>query len=176
MKRFLIITALILLGIAGASAQFFAVKTNAPGWVMGTVNAGVEVAVEKQWSLELSGYWNPVRTDRFSAQSWWVQPAVRWWMYEHFVGHFFAAHPACGRYDVGGDRFHRQGWLAGVGVSYGYAWIIAKRWNLTVEGGVGLYYMRDRYVTDDWEPLRIVHARRGILAPSKVELSFSYLF
>ncbi len=175
MRKFLIITALVLLGSTGARAQFFAVKSNALGLAAGTVNAGVEVAVAKQWSVEVSGYWNPVETDRFRSKVWFVQPAV----YEHFAGHFVAVHPAYGRYDVGGDRFHRRGWLAGLGASYGYSWLLTKRWNFTAEGGIGLYYMRDRrdnYVTDDWSPVTIVHARRVMLAPSKLEVSFSYLF
>lgn len=171
--------AFVLLGSTGVRAQFFAVKTNALGFATGTINAGVEVAVSKQWSVELSGYWNPLKTDKFSAKSWWVQPAVRWWLYEHFVGHFIAAHPAYGRYDVGNARWHRKGWITGFGVSYGYTWPLAKRWNLTAEGGIGVYYMQDREppnVYDDWKPVAVAHSRRVVLAPSKLEVSFSYLF
>lgn len=173
------IFALVLLGCTGAKAQFFAVKANALGLVTGTVNAGVEMSVAKQWSVELSGYWNPIQTDRFSARAWWVQPAVRWWRYEHFVGHFFAAHPAYGRYNVGNSVWHRRGWFTGLGFSYGYTWILTKRWNLTAEGGIGVYYMRDTkrlYKVDDWSPECISHYRRVVLAPSKLEVSFSYLF
>ncbi len=174
-----IITIFVLLGATGARAQFFGVKGNALGWVTGTVNAGFEVAVDKQWSVEISGYWNPIRTDRFSARAWWVQPALRWWRYEHFAGHFLATHPAYGRYDVGNARWHRRGWLTGLGFSYGYSWLLARQWNFTVEGGIGFYYMSDRreeYETDDWSPVVIVHSRRVVLAPSKLEVSFSYLF
>ena len=179
MKKLLIIAALLLCFCTGAKAQFFAVKGNALGWATGTVNAGVEMAVGKQWSVELSGYWNPIKTDSFSARAWWVQPAVRWWRYEHFVGPFVAAHPAYGRYDVGNDRWHRRGWLTGLGFSFGYTWLLAKRWNLTAEGGLGLYYMKDtreNYEVDDWSPICIVRSRRVALAPSKLEVSFSYLF
>ena len=168
-----------MLGSTGARAQFFAVKGNALGWATGTVNAGVEVAVAKQWSVEVAGYWSPIAGEQFRARAWWVQPAVRWWRYEHFVGPFVAVHPAYGRYDVGGSRFHRRGWFAGLGASYGYTWLLRKRWNLTAEGGVGVYFMRDRrdnYVTDDWSPVTIIHARRVVLAQSKLEVSFSYLF
>jgi hypothetical protein len=179
MRKSLIIAALVLLGTTGARAQFFAVKGNALGWATGTVNAGAEVAVAKQWSVELSGYWNSIKTDTFSIKAWWVQPSLRWWRYEHFVGSFVALHPAGGRYDVGGEHFHRQGWFTGLGVSYGYGWLLSRRWNITAEGGMGFYYMRDRrddYKTDEWSPVRIVHARRVVLAPSKLEISFSYLF
>jgi hypothetical protein len=84
MKRKLIImAALSLCAATSAQAQFYGVKSNALGWVTGTLNAGVEVSVGKQWSVEVSGYWNPVETKRFSAKAWWIQPAVRYWLYEH---------------------------------------------------------------------------------------------
>lgn len=178
-KKLFIIAALVLLGSTGARAQFFSVKVNALGWATGTVNAGVEVAVAKQWSVELSGYWNPIQTDRFSAKAWWVQPAARYWLYEHFVGHFFAVHPTYGRYDVGNGKWQYKGWLSGLGFSYGYTWILAKRWNLTAEGGIGVYYMQDTKrdrKSDDWRPECFTNYRRVVFAPSKLELSFSYLF
>ena len=31
----------------------------------------------------------------------------------------------------------------GIGISYGYAWLLSKRWNLSVEAGLGIYYIRD---------------------------------
>jgi hypothetical protein len=179
MRKFLIITALVLLGATGARAQFFAVKTNVPLLATGTVNAGFEVAVAKQWSVKVAGYWNPVKTDKFSVRAWLVQPAVRWWRYEHFVGHFVAAHPAYGRYNIGKALWYRRGWLTGLGFSYGYSWPLSKQWNFTAEGGIGVYYMKDRrenYVTGDWESETVIRTRRVVLAPSKLELSFSYLF
>ena len=63
--------------------------------------------------------------------------------------------------------------------SYGYAWILSKRWNLVVEAGAGLYRTRDTRrdpVTSDWGDRYIRHARRWTLAPSKLEVSFNYLF
>jgi len=179
MKKSIIALALILCAATGAKAQFYGVKVNTLGLATGTVNAGVEFSVGKQYSLDVSGYWNPINTDKFSSRFWYVQPALRYWIYEHFVGHFLSVHPAYGQYDIGNDRWHYKGWLTGLGVSYGYTWILSKRWNLTAEAGLGLYYMRDtkrRYEYDDWSPICIRHYRRAALAPSKLELSFTYLF
>lgn len=72
----------------------------------------------------------------------------------------------------------KGGWQ-GIGVSYGYAWLLSKRWNLSVEAGVGLYYMKDRkrdhcvpWTADEY----IGHNRRLVLGPSKCEVAFTYLF
>lgn len=169
MKKLILIFALTLLGSIGARAQFFGVRG---GLSAGAVSVGAEAAVSKQWSVEAAGYWSPMGV-------WWVQPAVKWWRYEHFVGPFFAAHPAYGRYSVGNKKWRYQGWFSGLGVSYGYSWLLARRWNLTAEGGVGVYYFRDEKRPrwpDDWAPMSVTHRRRIMLAPSKFEVSVNYLF
>lgn len=178
MKK-LILISLLLCSVSVASAQFYGIKVNTLGLATGTINAGAEISVAKQWSVDISGYFNPIKTGNFRSQFWYVQPGVRYWLYEHFVGHFFAAHIAYGGYNIGNDRWHYKGWLTGLGFSYGYTWILSKQWNFTLEGGLGLYYMRDKkrfYDLDDWTPERIVHYKRLGLAPSKMEVSFTYLF
>lgn len=66
-----------------------------------------------------------------------------------------------------------------MGFSYGYAWLLAPRWNLSVEAGLGVYYMkddkRDHLVPDDRDEY-IYHNRRILLGPSKCSVGFTYLF
>ena len=67
----------------------------------------------------------------------------------------------------------------GLGVSYGYAWMLSKRWNIALEAGVGLYRTKDTRrdpTVGDWEDEYIYHYRRWTLAPTKLEVSFSHLF
>jgi hypothetical protein len=57
--------------------------------------------------------------------------------------------------------------------------MLSKHWNITAEVGPGIYYMRDEqrfYKTGDRQPECIRHYRRIVVAPSKLELSFYYLF
>ncbi len=52
-------------------------------------------------------------------------------------------------------------------------------WFITAEGGVGIYYMDDLRWHPDPSPLEAIryeHCRRIVLAPSKIEVAFSYLF
>ena len=46
-----------------AAAQIFAVRANALAVCSATLNVGAEAALTDNWSLELSGYWNPVRSE-----------------------------------------------------------------------------------------------------------------
>ena len=66
MKK-LFILLLCVLAAHTASAQYTAVRVNALGWATGTLNAGVDVAVAQKWSVDISGYWNPISTESLRA-------------------------------------------------------------------------------------------------------------
>ena len=104
---------------------------------------------------------------------------VRRWRFEPHVGLFWGLHSTLAKYKVGNRRTRYNGWTTGIGSSVGYSWMLAKRWNLTLEGGIGIYYMDDlRWHPDPspYEAIRYEHCRRIVLAPSKIEVAFSYLF
>lgn len=71
-----------------AAAQIFAVRANALAACSATLNVGAEAALTDNWSLELSGYWNPVNTASLSMNFHALQLGGRYWFYESFVGHF----------------------------------------------------------------------------------------
>lgn len=162
-----------------ASAQYYGVGVNLPMLLTGTLNASFEAAFAPHWSVDIPLMWNPVKSEKVQMRLLAVQPGVRYWFFEEYVGHFVGTHIGVARYDIGGCRFHRRGWLTGLGVSYGYSWLLSTRWNLSVEAGLGLYYMRDtrrdHRVPDDRDEY-ICHERRLVLAPSKLGVSFTYLF
>ena len=161
------------------AAQFFGVRANALTALTGTVAVGAEAALTDNWTVETSAYWNPIRTERLTTQVGAVQLGVRHWFYEDFVGHFLGLHASWVDYRIGNRRRTYDGRAYCIGISYGYAWILSKRWNLVVEAGAGLYRTRDTRrdpVTSDWGDRYIRHARRWTLAPSKLEVSFNYLF
>ena len=184
MKKPKIILVVLLTAALGgaphrASAQIFTMRTNALAVCSATLNVGAETALTDNWSLELSGYWNPVKTASLSMNFHAVQLGGRYWFYESFVGHFFGQHLTYAGYDLGSRTKRYKGHAYGFGVSYGYAWMLSKRWNIALETGVGLFHTEDirRDPTiSDWEDEYIYRYRRWTLAPSKMELSFSYIF
>lgn len=143
MMRKLLILLLCVLAAHTASAQYTAVRVNALGWATGTLNAGVDVAVAQKWSVELSGYWNPIATEKLWANVLVATVGVRRWRFESYVGLFWGLHSTLAKYKVGNSRTRYNGWTTGIGSSVGYSWMMAKRWNLNLEGGVGIYYMDD---------------------------------
>lgn len=182
MKHKLIIFALLAALLSThdrAAAQIFAVKGNALAALTATLDIGVEVSVADKWTVEVSGYWNPIRTDHLSTRFQAVQAGGRYWFYESFVGHFVGAHLTYVGYDLGSRTRRYDGRAFGLGVSYGYSWMLSTRWNVAVEAGVGIYKTKDTRsdpTIADWEDEYVYHYRRWTLAPSKLEVTFSYLF
>ena len=157
MKKLLLILSFIALFSAKeSSAQEWALKSNLLYDATTTINLGFETALAEKWTFDLSGNWNPVQfEDNMKWKHWLIQPEFRYWTCRKFGGHFFAAHLLGGQYNFGNidglPNFlgsdlsqladHRyEGWFAGAGVGYGYAWMLGKHWNLEAEIGVGAAY------------------------------------
>mgnify|MGYP000337971219 CR=1 FL=1 len=102
-----------------------------------TPNLGIEVGLAKKLTLDISGNYNPWKFgDDRQIKHWLVQPELRYWLCERFNGSFFGLHGHYGEMNVsnlnifgmGHDRY--DGNLYGAGISYGYQWIISKRWSM----------------------------------------------
>ena len=166
MKRYLIIAvAFFLVSVGTASAQKFAVKTNALYLGTATPNLGLEVALSDRWTLEVEGGYNPWTfdsEDNMKIKHWLVSPEFRYWFCESFQGHFVGLNGNYTQFNIGAvpvpvsslffdiarstetdlENSRIQGWAAGAGVTYGYAFPIARRWNMELTLGYGLWYTR----------------------------------
>ena len=171
---------LVFLTISMTSfGQYSAVRINMLGLATGTINAGIDVTVSDKWSLDVSGYWNPVKTEKLRTNILAAIVGVKRWRFEPHVGLFWGLHTIVAKYKVGRRHTRYNGWLTGVGSSLGYCWMLNKRWNFSIEGGLGVFYTKDTKWRMDTSPLNDIvleHYRRLVVAPSKLELSFSYLF
>ena len=138
-----------------AHAQEIAIKTNLAYWATTTPNLGMEFALGKKSTLEISGGVNPFEfSDNKRFKHWLVQPEYRWWFCEAFNGHFLGIHAHGAQFNVGGwdiplgrlDVFkdkRYEGYLYGAGISYGYQWVLTNRWNF--EFNIGAGYARIHY-------------------------------
>ena len=199
MKRFLIIAVFALVASMGsASAQKVAVKTNALYWATATPNVGMELALADRWTFELEGGYNPwtLNTDNnIKVKHWLLSPEVRYWFCESFLGHFIGINGNYAQFNVAGHRLppvfinlssdspdtdlaksRIEGWAAGAGLTYGYAFPIARRWNLELTGGFGIWYSQyDQFESRKCGLFQQTYARH-LIGPTKCGLSFIYLF
>lgn len=68
----------------------------------GTLNASFEAAFAPHWSVDVPLMWNPVKADKDADAPLAIQPGVRYWFFEEYVGHFLGTHLAAAKYDIGG--------------------------------------------------------------------------
>jgi len=126
-----------------------AIKSNLLYDLTTTFNLGLEVALTKRYTLDLSVNYNPwTFGDNKKIKHLMFQPEVRYWLCESFKGHFFGLHAQYTRFNVGGVGFsdymkdHRfQGNLFGAGFSYGYQWFLFPRWSMEATIGFGYNYL-----------------------------------
>jgi len=146
-KIILVLLSVFSFSYAGLS-QSVGVKSNLLYDATTTLNLGLEIGLAPQWTLELPGNYNPwTFSDDRKLKHWLVQPEVRYWLCDKFNGHFFGLHGHAGGYNISGiktfgfDQGRYEGNLYGGGVSYGYQWILNKRWSVEATVGVGYTYL-----------------------------------
>lgn len=170
-----------------AYAPKLAVKTNLLYDVTTTFNLGVEFYLDNQISLDVPVSYNPWI---FSNSKKWkhilVQPELRWWMKETFRGTFIGIHAHYAFYNVGGldnppfskyMNAHRfEGWLAGVGVSYGYSWNFSQYWGMEASLGIGYAYLDyDKFECSECGK-KLGSETRNYLGPTKAGITLIYNF
>ena len=200
MKRYLIIAVFAFLASFGsANAQKVAIKTNALYWATATPNIGMEFAMGDRWTFELEGGYNPWNLDsdnNTKVKHWLVSPEFRYWFCNSFQGHFIGINANYTQFNIGGlpqgmpnlfvnlntevpmpdlSVARIQGWAAGGGLTYGYAFPIARRWNMEFTVGYGLWYTEyDQYESRKCGLFQQAVGRLA-LGPTTAGISFIYM-
>ena len=199
MKRFLLLSVslLFLCGIS-SNAQRIAVKTNALYWATATPNVGVEAAIGERWTVEIEGGYNPWTFDKeknMKAKHWLVSPEFRYWFCNSFQGHFIGINGNYTQFNVGAlpvpvheafislnqtqeqdlEKSRVEGWAVGAGLTYGYAFPIARRWNIEFTAGFGYWYS----VYNQYESRKCglfqETVKKHALGPTSLGISFIYM-
>lgn len=140
-KKIVALSAIVLLSVSGSRlcAQDWTLKTNALYWLTGTVNLGVEAKLAPKWTAEVDWMYNPITwtKENHKVTGMAVQPEVKYWFCQHFYKHYLGLHLNYADYNAGLKDYRYQGYLLGAGVSYGYQMILAPRWNMEFNIGVG---------------------------------------
>ena len=173
--------------IVSTHAQEISVKTNVPYWFTATPNVGFEYALGENLSLEFTAGFNPFKFgDTKQMKHWVVWPELRYWLCQPAGGHFFGLHGVGGQYNIGGldlpgDRFaglktgRYQGSAFGVGLSYGYKWLLNDRWGLEITAGAGFArFNHDVYALGE-NGRKTGENSKNYFGPTKGALSFIYV-
>lgn len=139
------------------STTVVALKTNLLYDALLSPNIGAEIGLSPKFTFDFSGNLNLWNVDGHSWKHWQLQPELRYWLCQRFSGHFLGLETHVGQFNVGNIDFsfdflgtdfgklknrRYQGWQGGLGITYGYAWIVSEHWNVEAEIGVGYSYTR----------------------------------
>lgn len=187
--KFLLLAVLMLtcaIGMHGQEKNYympkFAIKTNALYWATTTANLGFEVGLSKKLTLDVSGNYNPWEfSNNKQIKHWLVQPELRYWLCERFYGHFFGLHAHYAEANVsnlnifGLGDYRYQGNIYGAGISYGYQWILNKRWSMEATVGVGYARLNfDKYNCGTCGS-KIGKEHKNYFGPTKIALSIIHV-
>lgn len=167
-------------------AQKIAVKSNILYDATATLNLGVEYAINKQFSIDLSGNYNG--WDIASPKSWqhyMIQPEGRYWIHEAFNGHYFGVHAIYGSYDIArlkaelfdelfNGQYMYDGTGIGGGISYGYQLYVTPR--LNIEFSIGVGYVHLKYDKTEYRSKEYVGKfTKSYFGPTKLGVSIVYI-
>lgn len=171
-------------------AQKVGVKTNLLyGIATKTPNLGIEIALQEKNTLNISGGYNPWNldgrhNDNKKMVHWVIQPEWKYWFCSVFNGHYIGLHGLGSYYNINktevplmfDKKYRYQGYLLGGGISYGYQWILGKRWNIEASIGLGAAYMNyDKYECKNCG-FRIEKDKQKIyFGPTKASISIIYI-
>lgn len=196
MKKLIFVISLLLLsslghaqdGWDGKKGPAFGLKTNLPYWGTATFNLGGEFRLATRWTVEAEIGVNPF-SGRHDDGSYGrslkhlrVHPEVRYWFCEAFHKSFVGLHVPFLVYNFSDVKVldledeRRQGWGTGVGVSYGYQWLLHEHWNLEATFGVGYLYLNyDKFPCKNCGQKQ-TDLHRHYFGPTQAAVSLIYIF
>lgn len=198
-KCFLLLLLVSVFSSLSANAET-ALKTNLIYDATTTPNIGIEMGVGKMVTAQLFYGLNPwtFSTDSHGdkkAKHWLLMPELRLWTCTKFNGQFFGVHLMGGQFNAanvniplpgffvagenirsGARDYRYQGAFAGLGLTYGWQWILSRHINIEAEIGVGYNHAwYSKYPCYECGS-KIDDGGTNYLGVTKLGLSFLYIF
>ena len=181
-KFHILMLLLINLTIFSAYSQQTTLKTNVLFWGTTSPNAGVEVGITRQITIDIWGAYNAWKfSNDMKLNLYLMQPEVRYWFCRKFEGHFVGIHGYYGHFNIGQidfipcmKEYVYRGNLYGGGISYGYHWALGERWGMEVTVGGGYAQLSyDKYLCRDCGE-RVGRFKRTYFGPTRAGVSLVY--
>ena len=191
-KKYILLGVLLVFSTL-LSAQNIMLKTNAVYWASLTTNIGIELPIGEKFTTDWHFLFNPwTFSDNKKTKIMAVQPELRYWFCEKFNGHFLGAHLVGGIYNMGNVNanfklfgtdfgslkdYRYEGWMTGIGLGYGYQWILSRHWSFEAELGLGYIYTRaDKFTCVTCGKQMEESKPHHYIGPTKAALSIIFAF
>lgn len=173
-----------LLSAPVAQAQRVALKTNALYWAALAPNLSAEFRMSRHFSLNIDGAVNPglenvtkiFLKDNKTTEVALLSPEVRYWFSARpHAGHFVGAMALGSIYKLRYDGMGHEGDALAVGLTYGYSFVLNRRWSIEGTVGAGAVRLREKKWAEGSERPDKINRKSTVLAPLKVGISVVYI-
>ena len=146
----LILIVIIMIAFRGTlSAQRIAITSNLLEDVVLTPNIGVDIVVEDRQSLTFDASISPYKvTTEFYNKRMTFRAGYKFWFNQAFYAHYVGVDAVLSSSDVALEKVASRDEYFGLGIGYGYSFILNKRLNLVPNVGVGMAYGKTYEGTD----------------------------
>ena len=129
-------------------------------------------------------YGNTSKSYRTSYEVWMVGAELRRWFSKCWgdrplmTGHFVGLYLASGKYDIERKGVGDQGEFVSTGATWGYSWLLGKRWNLEFSASAGVLWGPQRHYRGEFDDTHLIWRENRnffYFGPTKLKLSISWL-
>lgn len=160
------------------------VKTNLMAYSTLIPNIGMEFRLADHWSAEITGLYSPFNLFRHDLKTRVLatKPEVRYWFGEAMRrGHFLGVHVPIAGFNIQlSDDYRYQdprSAIWGVGLNYGYAMLLGKKQNWSIDFTIGFGYMNLKY--NVYEGVRngkyVRTDEKFYFGPTRIGVDLSYI-
>lgn len=172
---FLLFLFFIICNTTDLRAQLVTVKTNMADWMTASPNLSAEFVLSDRLSIDMSATASPFKIkDDLYFRHIRLQPELRYWLMSPLTKHYVGFTAFYSTYDV---RYKKRGYFGdsyAAGLTYGYNWILTRRWNFELNTGLGFVrYRLARYTPG--KAHGTPNETGWKIAPVKLGISFIYV-
>ena len=139
--RILIAAIILIAAETSLNAQRIAITTNILEDVITTPNIGVDIVVADRQSITFDASYAPHKlSEKFHNQCMTFRAGYKYWLNQSLYAHYVGVDAIASSADLTIGRGNFRNEYIGVGVGYGYSFIIGKRLNIVPGIGVGVAY------------------------------------
>ena len=138
-----LVVAAIFMIVAGTSAkaQRIAITTNLLEAAFLTPNIGIDVIVADRQSLTFDTSIAPFKASEYlHNKCMTLRAGYKYWLEQALFGHYIGVDAVATSSDLRVGSFTSRDQYIGLGIGYGYSFIIGKRFNIVPSVGVGVAY------------------------------------
>lgn len=144
-KKILLTGAALLCLCSNASyAQRIALKTNMLYLATLTPNIELETRIAPKFtsSISIAGNFYKYK-ENYEPGFLLIEPEIRYWFERPMARHFLGIAGLYGDYNVKWGDMRHDGDAIGAGLTYGYDFVIGRRWNIELSLAAGMAHIRD---------------------------------